>query len=576
MASVANYNLKKLIVLILLTSVLSSCKTGGVGRSFFSASNSEKKIANDLKFIDAIAEKNSGNYEKSIVLFEEILKSKDNPAPAHFELSKLYWQKSNDDKAIQHINSAVDLNPKNKWFVNYKIELTKKLALYDECEKTYKLRKKLFPSSTDYEIEFSDFYITRKKYSEALKLYDDLEKRIGISHEININKFLIYKGLDEYGKCEEEIKKLIQTFPAKTNYYIQYADFKLEHGESEKAFEIYNEALQVVPNNPSIYNEMARYYLSDHEEAKAFDLYGKILADPSYKASYKIDILRKFSRLAKVENRIHAQTKKFMEIASKTHPYNPQLNNTFADFLYEENSFAMSASYYKVVVDLRPNNYRAWQQLVLCYYNSNDYENMIQSSEDALELFPTLPQMYFYNGMGLIQKKEYEKSIEVLEEGNDLVLSSDKGLKAQFLSSLGDAYHALKDHIRSDEYFDLSLEVEPKNYYVLNNYAYYLSERNISLEKAKKMSRLSNSLKPEEASFQDTYGWILYQLGEFDDALNWLKKSEINGGNNSGVINEHLGDVYQKLGNLKMAKTYWEKAFEIGDASDELKIKLNK
>jgi tetratricopeptide (TPR) repeat protein len=149
-ASVANYNLKKLIVLILLTSVLSSCKTGGVGRSFFSASNSEKKIANDLKFIDAIAEKNTGNYEKSIVLFEEILKSKDNPAPAHFELSKLYWQKSNDDKAIQHINSAVDLNPKNKWFVNYKIELTKKLALYDECEKTYKLRKKLFPSSTDY------------------------------------------------------------------------------------------------------------------------------------------------------------------------------------------------------------------------------------------------------------------------------------------------------------------------------------------------------------------------------------------------------------------------------------------
>ena len=62
-----------------------------------------------------------------------------------------------------------------------------------------------------------------------------------------------------------------------------------------------------------------------------------------------------------------------------------------------------------VLADLIPNNYRAWQQLVLCYYNSDDYENMIQSSEDALELFPTLPQMYFYNGMGLTQKKKYEK-----------------------------------------------------------------------------------------------------------------------------------------------------------------------
>ena len=46
---------------------------------------------------------------------------------------------------------------------------------------------------TDYDIEFSDFYITRKKYLEALKLYEKIEAKIGITHDINFNKFLIAK-----------------------------------------------------------------------------------------------------------------------------------------------------------------------------------------------------------------------------------------------------------------------------------------------------------------------------------------------------------------------------------------------
>ena len=176
--------------------------------------------------------------------------------------------------------------------------------------------------------------------------------------------------------------------------------------------------------------------------------------------------------------------------------------------------------------------------------------------------------------MAFVQQENYDKAIEMLEEGNDLVVLSDKKLKAQFLSSLGDAYHAIKKHDKSDEYFELSLEIEPDNFYVLNNYAYYLSERNTQLEKAKVMSEKSNRLHPNEASFQDTFGWILYQLGDYENALKWLKKAVNNGGMDSGVINEHIGDVFQKTGNIDLAREYWKRANEIGGASEELSKKL--
>jgi tetratricopeptide (TPR) repeat protein len=545
------------------------------GLSFLKASSSnEKALANDARFIDAIALKNAGDYEKAIAILEDILKANGDNAPVYFELSKINAQKNETEKSLDYINHAVELNPKNKWYVNYKISLTKQLGLYSDCEKTFLVRQKIFPNNTDYDIEFSDFYITFKKYFKALKLYDKVEKKIGVSHDINFNKFLIYKGLEEYEKSENEIKKLIEVFPGNMSYYIDYADFKLDYGQVAEAIDIYNQALLVKPNDPSILNEKAQYYMLNHQREKAFELYKIILKDPSFKISEKKHILLKFGRLSESDPTFLPLTKDLSLLAAETHPYDFSINMFTADFMYDEGNFKEAINYYLKTIDLKPNNYNAWIQLILSYQSTSNYGEMISKCEEAIGLFPTQPLFYFYGGMALIQENNFEKAIEMLEEGNDLVVEADKKMKAQFLSALGDAFHALKKHSKSDEYFELSLEIESDNFYVLNNYAYYLSERNVRLEKAKLMSKKSNDLHPNEASFQDTFGWILYQLGDYEKALNWLKKAEKNGGMDSGVINEHIGDVFQKIGNLDLARKYWKRAHEIGGASEQLDKKL--
>ncbi len=567
--------MKKLIVFIVLSSVLSACVTSKKGHSFFNTlSNSELAIENNSKFIDAISFKNSGSYEKAIVLLNEIIKSRGDKAPAHFELAKIYKFKSENSKSLSHINFAVELNPKNKWYINYKIELTSQFSLYLECEKTYQLRQKIFPENTDYDLEFTDFYISNKKYRAALKLYNKIEEVLGVSHEVNFNKFLIYRGLGEYDNCETEINKLINIFPAKSIYYIQYADFKLEHGENDSALKIYNKALSVTPEEPYILNELARYNLQHDKENIAFELYEKVVKDPSFQVSEKRQIIKKFQRLAEVNEKNYNFLRKLIFLAAKVHPYEPSINIMAGDLAFDERSFKEAVAYYQKVVDVKLNNYNAWIQLVIGYYNFSNYDKMLEKTQEALELFPAQPSFYFYNGMAKIHNKQYNEAIEILEEGNDLVLGSSKSLKAQFLSSLGDAYHAIDNNEKSDEYFELSLELEPENYYILNNYAYYLSERNSFLEKAKKMSQLSNQLNPNEASFQDTYGWILFQLGENELALDWLLKSTLNGGKDSAVVNEHIGDVYQKLGKLVQARKYWELSNEIGGGSSKLPNKL--
>ncbi len=567
--------MRQLIVLILLTSVLSACRVGKKVHSFFSPiSENELTIINDSKFIDAISYKNSGDDEKAIELLNQIIKSKGDKSPVYFELAKIYNAKSKKEKAIEFINHAVDLNPKNKWYLNFKIHLTHELRLYDECENAYLLRQKLFPSNTDYDIELSDFYVFRKKYHKALKIHNKIEEKVGVSNDINFNKFLIYKGLDEYDKCEREIKKLITTFPGNSEYYIHYADFKFQYGEDSSALKIYNQALEVIPHNPYILNELAKYYYNNHRNDKAKSLYKEIIKNPRFELNEKRHILNKFRRLVEFNGELYGFTKSIMIIAADMHPYDPSINLIIADFTYDSQDYKESIHYYQRVIDSKPNDYNAWIQLVTSYYNILEYDKMSKKSSDALELFPTQPSFYLYSGIARIQLEQYEIGIEILEEGNDLLLSTDKRLKAQFLSSLGDAYHAIGKHEESDDYFELSLELDSENHFVLNNYAYYLSERNIQLEKAKIMSRKSNELHPDEASFQDTYGWILYKLGDYEKALNWLQKSELNGGNNSAIINEHIGDVYEKLGLRDKALKYWKLAHHIGGGSDQLLNKL--
>jgi Tfp pilus assembly protein PilF len=139
---------------------------------------------------------------------------------------------------------------------------------------------------------------------------------------------------------------------------------------------------------------------------------------------------------------------------------------------------------------------------------------------------------------------------------------------------LGDAYNALKDFPNSERNYDEALLLDPKNEYVLNNFAYYLSLRKDKLEKAEKMSKLTLDLQPENINYLDTYAWILFQQGKYEDAKIYLQKAVSIGTDKSAVVFEHYGDVLFKLNDTTEAIKYWELANSKGGASEMIGKKL--
>ncbi len=168
-------------------------------------------------------------------------------------------------------------------------------------------------------------------------------------------------------------------------------------------------------------------------------------------------------------------------------------------------------------------------------------------------------------------KKDYEKAVFSLEESRKLS-GENKQLMNDINMMLGDSYNGLGDYIKSDAAYDAVLANDPENANVLNNYSYFLSLRKEKLDKAKQMAAKLIEKDPDNPTYLDTYGWILYRMEDYQGARKYLQKAAVNATN--GTVLEHYGDVLYKLGETEQALQQWMKAKKLGESSDLIDKKI--
>ena len=142
------------------------------------------------------------------------------------------------------------------------------------------------------------------------------------------------------------------------------------------------------------------------------------------------------------------------------------------------------------------------------------------------------------------------------------------------LSTLGIVYDNLTMDEQCEKLYEQGLRYHPDNILLLNNYAYHLAERGKKLKEALEMSRKTIEAEPENSSYLDTYGWIYYKLKDYKNAKKYIEKA-IKLGSNAELL-EHLGDVYEAMGEIVKALKYWNKALEESPDNKDLIYKIQK
>jgi tetratricopeptide (TPR) repeat protein len=533
----------------------------------------EERINMQFLYVNAVKEKILGNYDKAGELFAQCIRIDGTNYAAMFEIAQIYREKKQYSEALFFAESASQGDPSNEWYRLFYADLLMDTRKLPEAEKQFQKLYQDNPTRIDFGYSYAGTLLMNGKTQDAIKVYDEIEKQTGITEELIREKQRLYLRMGNVEKAAAEIEKLIQQNPAELRYYSMLTDLYQVNEMPEKAMETINRMKAIDAESPQVYLALAEYYRKSNQKEKSFEQLKLAFGSPALDAEVKMRIISSYLPIIEGNPDMMAQGTELSKILAETHPSEAMALAIYGDFLSMNQLFDEAKKQYAASLAIDNKNFTVWQQLFICQSQTNDITGMLTYSQEALTLFPEQAIVYYFNGISLSQSERHAEAVKSYSTGSKLVVDNDD-LLFRFYSGLGDSYNELKKYQESDENYEKALKIYPDDALVLNNYSYFLSVRGENLEKAEAMSKKSNEIRPGQSSFEDTYAWILYKMGKFEDARTWLQKAIENGGSASGTILEHMGDVLFKLGDSKGAMEYWNRAKTAGDAGELLDKKI--
>ena len=523
-------------------------------------------------FAQGIIKKQIGNYQEALELFELALEINPGDDAASYEKSRVLLAIGRSDEALIYAKNALENSPDNIWYKAHFAKVSRINEKYDDYVTAYAELAEENPYDLNFIYELAFAYQFTGDYRNAIIAFDKIEALMGINERITNQKTEFYSKLGEPEKGIAEYEKLIASNPDDTRYYALMAEYCSKNGFDDKAIWAYEKIVENNPDDPYVHISLADYYAKKGESEKSFVELKQGLLNPVLDLKTKINLLVGYYKdNLSAEQKLQAL--ELSEILMEVHKGDPVASSFYASMLYENGEYEKARPYFKEIVKVGKANYVAWEQLLFCDLYLEDYQLLATDSEECIDYFPNYPLPYFFAGVGNFQLRDFVKALAFLDAGKDFVVNNN-ALLEQFYSTLGDTYNELKNYEASYSAYDKVLKLNPVNSIVLNNYAYYLSLRDVNLKKAKEMAGKSVEMDPYNSNNLDTYAWVLYKLKDYKGALEWIKKAYNNSGSTSGAVLEHYGDILYQLGKENEALDYWNKAKEKTGFSDLLDKKI--
>ena len=538
----------------------------------------EQQRKYDYFFLEAMRLKEKKDYASAFGLLQHCLDIHPNAASALYEVSQYYMFLRQVPQGQEALEKAVANAPDNYW---YSQGLASLYQQQNELDKAVTLLEQMvvrFPAKQDPLFNLLDLYGRQEKYDKVISTLNRLEKRMGKNEQLSMEKFRIYLQMKDDKKAFQEIESLVQEYPMDMRYQVILGDVYLQNGKKQEAYDVYQKVLAAEPDNPMAIFSMASYYKQTGQEELYQQQLDTLLLNKKVTPDTKVGVMRQMIVENEQADKDSTQIIALFDRIMKQEQDDPQIPMLYAQYLLSKNMEAESVPVLEQVVDLDPTNKAARMMLIGAAVKKEDYKQIIKVCEPGIEATPDALEFYYYLAVAYNQAEKPDSVISICKRALEhTTADSKKEIVSEFYSILGDMYHTQKQMKEAYAAYDSALVYNPSNIGALNNYAYYLSVERRDLDKAEEMSYKTVKAEPNNATYLDTYAWILFEKGNYAEARIYIDnamKSE--GGDKSDVIVEHCGDIYYMTGDVDGALTYWKKALEMGSESKTLKQKIEK
>jgi tetratricopeptide (TPR) repeat protein len=417
-----------------------------------------------------------------------------------FALGASYEQLKKNKDAIAAYHRALDLDPDN---LDTERGLANALLADQQLDEALKVLNGIVaaePQDAQSQIHISEIQRQQGHYDLALKTLDKAKTLAPDSLELTYNEALIYDSLGRYDDAINVLTKLVSDTAR--------ADGK--YSDSEKT------------NRSYFLDRLAVIYREQNKTAESVSAYKQLmtLGGDFIKTAYsgQVDAYRD-SHQWKEATAVAAEAAKALP---NDHAIQLMYAGQLADTGKADEGIALAKA-----------------QLVAT-----------TGSPDERDSHLALATMY-------TRLKRWQDASAELDKAGALANKSEEKLYVYFLR--GSLYDRQKLYDEAEAQFRKALAIDPQNPTVLNYLGYMLADRGVRLPEALTLIRKAVDLDPQNYAFLDSLGWVYFKSGQYALAEENLRKANERS-NSDPTVHDHLGEVYEKTGNLKMAVVQWERS----------------
>lgn len=579
-------NMKNKIVGLLLIGVLSvSCGTvrqkthtrSAAAVTALDTLTSEQQRKYNYFYLEAIRQKTQKDYGTAFNMLQHCLTINPNASSALYEMAQYYIFLKQIPQGIAAMEKAVQNDPDNFW---YSQGLANLYLQQNELEKAIPLLEGMttrFSGKMDPLYNLLDIYNRQEEYDKVIVVLNKLEDRMGKNEQLSMEKFRIYLQKKDNKSAFREIESLVAEYPMDTRYQVVLGDVYMQNGKKEEAYNIYQKVLKEEPENAMAMFSLASYYDQTGQKELYKQQLDTLLLNKKVPSDTKLNVMRQFVLQNEQDGKDSTQVINLFNRIMEQDPDDAQLPMLYAQYLLSKGMNQESLPVLRQVLVIDPTNTAARMMLLGEAVRKEDYKDLMNLCEAGVEANPDMLEFYFYLAIAYNQAERTDDALAVSQKALEHVKDdSKKEVVSDFYAIMGDAYHSKKHQAEAYAAYDSALVYNPKNIGALNNYAYYLSVERRDLDKAEEMSYKTVKAEPNNATYLDTYAWILFEKGNYAEARLYIDDAMKNDGAKSDVVVEHCGDIYYMTGDVEGALKYWNQALEMGSKSKTIKQKIAK
>jgi len=469
------------------------------------------------------------DFPQAIDVLKDAIKANPNEPDPYLQLAFIYAKYlKKTDQAVDYANRAIALDPRN-------IDAYQRLCEIELAAGEEKKARQSLERATKVHSDDPAFWARLGKLYAAIVFKRDSEPKP-----------------DDVARVNEIFKKAAENAGDDPTVLKAVADYYASSQQIKEAIPLYLRALELQPDDANAREKLAAGFVVTNQRAKAIEMLEEIIKEHPEK-------YQPYDLLAQVLD----DEARSLQRANRTEQATA--------------AFAKAEANYEQSLLINPTHAITYLRLAeLLLGPVKDAGRAVKILTEARRRFPDAPEIAYYLALAQREAKQTQQAVATFEEAlHEAELEDNEIVNARFYFNYGATAEQAGLYEKAADLFRKSIALDPANAADAYNYLGYMwADHNLHMDEAEDMIKRALQIEPNNGAYLDSFGWLEFRQGRFDQALADLLRAAKNMAHDDPVVFEHIGDTYLKLNRVPQALEAWQKAMALDPQNKQLAEKI--